>query len=121
MIRVKDYNHVGIVVRELEKCRRFYGEVLGLVTIDRPPFDFPGHWYQVGKSTQLHLMVYAETIPRTMRHVALEVEDFAAARQALEANGIAFVEGPGKRVDGSDYLFCRDPDGNLVEITRHGA
>lgn len=24
-----------------------------------------------------------------------------------------------KRVDGSDYLFCKDPDGNRVEITHH--
>jgi glyoxylase I family protein len=119
MIQVKDYNHVGIVVRNLEKCRWFYGELLGLKTIPRPPFDFPGHWYQVGKGAQMHLMVYAETIPQTMRHTALEVVNFGEAVQALQAQGVQITEGPGKRVDGSDYLFCHDPDGNLVEITRH--
>ncbi len=26
MIRAKEYNHVGMVVRDLEKCKIFYGE-----------------------------------------------------------------------------------------------
>jgi catechol 2,3-dioxygenase-like lactoylglutathione lyase family enzyme len=119
MIRVKEYNHIGIVVRELEKCEWFYGSVLGLETIPRPPFNFPGHWYRVGSHGQLHLMVYEESIPRTMRHIALEVADFEEAVQELRNEKIEISDGPGMRFDGSDYVFCKDPDGNLVEITRH--
>ena len=119
MIRVKGYNHGGVVVRDLEKSEWFYGEVLGLPTIQRPPFDFPGHWYQVGINVQLHLMVYEETISRTMRHIALEVEGFEEAVQDLRTQEIEIVEGPGKRTDDSEYLFCLDPDGNMVELTRH--
>jgi catechol 2,3-dioxygenase-like lactoylglutathione lyase family enzyme len=37
----------------------------------------------------------------------------------LRAKGIEILDGPGKRFDGSDYLFCKDPDGNRVEMTRH--
>jgi len=37
----------------------------------------------------------------------------------LRAKGIEIIDGPGKRTDGSDYLFCKDPDGNRVEITHH--
>ncbi len=119
MIEVREYNHIGIVVRDLERCRWFYGEVLGLKTIPRPPFNFPGHWYQVGPACQLHLMVYEEAISASMRHVAFEVADFDAAVRELGARNIAIVDGPGRHFDGSDYLFCKDPDGNLVEITRH--
>jgi glyoxylase I family protein len=119
MIQVKDYNHVGIVVRDLKKTKWFYSDVLGLQTIERPPFDFPGHWYSVGKGAQLHLMVMEEEIPVTMRHIALEVENFQETVKDLAAKKIEIVEGPGKRFDGSDFLFCRDPDGNLVEITKH--
>ncbi len=53
MIRVKQYNHIGIVVNNLEKCKDFYGVLLGLETIARPPFNFPGHWCQVGSNCQL--------------------------------------------------------------------
>ena len=119
MIKVKEYNHVGIVVRDLERGKWFYGEVLGLQTIPRPPFDFPGHWYQVGPIGQLHLMVYEETIPNSMRHIALEVANFEEAVRELRANRIEIVEGPGNRPDGSDYVFCKAPDGNRVEITLH--
>ena len=119
MIRVKEYSHVGMVVRNLEECMAFYGEALGLKSISRPDFNFPGHWYQVGPSAQLHLMVKDEEIPITMRHIAFEVEDFDGTVQDLKSRGIKIMEGPGKRPDGSDYLFCCDPDGNLVEITYH--
>ncbi len=119
MIQVKEYNHVGIVVRDLEKCKWFYGTLLGLKTTPRPPLDFLGHWYQVGSNCQLHLMVYNETIPQSMRHIALEVADFDEALRELGKEKIEIKEGPAKRFDGSDYLFCKDPDGNLVEITRH--
>jgi glyoxylase I family protein len=119
VIRVKEYNHIGIVVRNLEACKEFYGTLLGLKTIPRPSFNFPGHWYQVGPRCQLHLMVYEETIPKTMRHIALEVENFEETVKELKKNEIELVQGPGKRHDGSDYLFCQDPDGNLVEITHH--
>lgn len=118
MIKIKNYSHTALVVRDLEKCKWFYGEVLGLTPIHRPNFRFPGEWYQVGGS-QLHLMVRDEEIPESMRHLAFETEDFVEAQKVLKQNEIAVVDGPGKREDGSDYLFCRDPDGNLVEITFH--
>jgi catechol 2,3-dioxygenase-like lactoylglutathione lyase family enzyme len=118
-IHVKDYHHAALVVKDLDACIRFYGSVLGLETLERPAFDFPGHWFQVGENTELHLMVMEESIPDTMRHMAIEVEDFSATIKSLEAEGIQITEGPGKRVDGSDYLFCKDPDGNLIEIVKH--
>ncbi len=118
MIQVKEYNHVAIVVGDLEKCKWFYGEVLGLKTISRPPFKSSGHWYQIG-SCQLHLMALEEMVSNTMRHFALEVSDFGRAIDRLREKGIEIIEGPGKRFDGSDYLFCKDPAGNRVEITHH--
>ena len=118
-MRVKDYHHVSVIVKDLEKCKWFYGEVLGLSGLERPDFGFPGLFFQVGTATQLHLMVLEEPVPDTMAHFAIEVADFQQALKTLEANGIKVVDGPGKRVDGSDYLFCKDPDGNLIEIVHH--
>ena len=73
---------------------------------------FPGHWYGVGDTLQLHLMVREEHIPDTQRHIALEVTDFEETMRHLKENSIEIIDGPGKRTDGSDYLFCKDPDGN---------
>ena len=118
-IRIKDYHHTALVSKDLEKCKWFYGHVLGFELLERPDFGFPGLWFQVGPATQLHLMVFEEVIPDTMRHFALETEDFDETIRTLESENIEIVDGPGKREDGSDYLFCKDPDGNLIEITKH--
>ena len=119
MIRVKDYHHMAIVVSDLTNCIRFYSDVLGLETIERPPFNFPGHWFKVGESRQLHLMVMDEKRPETMRHFAIEVEDFQKMIEHLRVYNVNILDGPGKRVDGSDYLFIKDPEGNLIEVTHH--
>ena len=44
-------------------------------------------------------------------HIALQIADVAAAEDALKAGGIAIS---GKR--GSNALFVRDPDGNVIEL-----
>jgi catechol 2,3-dioxygenase-like lactoylglutathione lyase family enzyme len=119
MIRVKDYHHVALAVRDLTNCVRFYSGVLGLETIERPTFNFSGHWFKVGDSRQLHLMVMNEKRPETMRHFAIEVEDFQKMMEHLRLHQVTIVNGAGKRVDGSDYLFIKDPEGNLIEVTHH--
>ena len=119
MIHVTEYNHVGIVIRNLEECMKFYGEVLGLRSIPRPQFNFPGHWYQVGPGAQLHLMVLEETIPMTMRHIALEVEDIDKAQEYLESKGVEVsraqpASGPSMPAE------IRDPDGLSIELVQRG-
>lgn len=118
-IQIKDYHHTALVSKNLDKCKWFYVDVLGFELLDRPDFGFPGLWLQVGPATQLHLQVFEEVIPDTMRHLAFETIDFAETIQTLKSHGVDIIEGPGKRDDGSDFLFCKDPDGNLIEITQH--
>ena len=92
---------------------------VGVADHSQAALQLPGQWYQVGANCQLHLMVYEEDIPYTMRHIALEAANFEEAVQELRANGVDIVDGQGKRRDGSDYLCCKDPDGNRVDITQH--
>jgi glyoxylase I family protein len=49
MIQVETLHHVSISVTDLDQARHFYGDLLGLSEIPRPPFDFPGAWYQLGE------------------------------------------------------------------------
>ena len=84
MIQVKEYNHIGIVVRNLEACKEFYGTLLGLKTITTAALQFPRPLVPGRPRCQLHLMVYDEAIPKTMRHIALEVENFEETVKELK-------------------------------------
>jgi len=60
MFIIEALHHVSIPVADLERAKQFYNEILGLTEITRPPFDFPGAWYQEG-DRQLHLIVHDES------------------------------------------------------------
>ena len=117
-------HHVSLDVRDLERARAFYGELLGLGEIERPDFGFPGVWYQAGP-VQLHLIVVPEEVdvgrpPPTLtplaHHLAFEVEDYDAVKRRLEEAGHV-VFGLGAE---AGQLFVRDPDGNTLEFIRPG-
>ena len=116
MIRLKRCNHIGLVVRDLEKSKWFYGELFGAKTVPRLPSPTPGHWFDLGEGFLLHLMVFDEPIPDTMGHFSLEVENFEEMYEVLKKNGVKIKQAPERRPDDSFYLFCCDPDGNMVEV-----
>lgn len=116
-------HHVAVVVSDLERAKRFYGEVLGLEELpDRPAFPFPGAWYAIG-GNQLHLIVHsgAKTVRGTTAidsrdgHFAVRVRDAADVRAKLEAAGWEYDDRP-QSVTGWHQLFVTDPDGNIVEF-----
>src|SRR5262245_6569721 len=55
-IQVKSIDHVTLVVKDLERSRKFYVEALGMREVPRPAFSFAGSWFQAGK-TQIHLIL----------------------------------------------------------------
>jgi catechol-2,3-dioxygenase len=55
MIPFERIHHVSIAVRNLERARAFYGGVLKLPEMERPPFQSKGIWYAIGDQ-QLHLI-----------------------------------------------------------------
>jgi len=120
MIQVKGYHHVAILIKDLKRSKSFYEGILNLIPIPRPDFGFSGEWYRIGPHHQLHLMEVDGPINH-QQHFAIEVADIRETHEILKSNRVRIVEPPGKRPhDGSDYMFCLDPDGNLIEITHHG-
>jgi catechol 2,3-dioxygenase-like lactoylglutathione lyase family enzyme/uncharacterized protein YunC (DUF1805 family) len=126
-LRVKTLDHVTIVVKELERSRRFYVDVLGMREVRRPAFSFAGLWFQAG-TTQIHLIrefsgsgpagnLLAEDL-RTSRthHFAFEVEDAEAAALWLKKCQLPILDGPKPRPDGIMQVFVTDPDGHVVEL-----
>lgn len=117
------YLHAGVTVGDLERARRFYGELLGLKEILRPDFGFPGAWYAVG-DLQLHLMVPPEEQPAgdsptgfagRVRHLALGVTGWEALVARLRAEGVP-VRNSAPAPGYPRRVFVKDPDGNVLEL-----
>jgi catechol 2,3-dioxygenase-like lactoylglutathione lyase family enzyme len=123
MIPLVRLHHVSFAIGDLAASKRFFGEVLGLPEIERPSFNFSGAWYALG-DRQLHLIVQdgagrdgAARISRS-DHMALEVSDLDVVKKRLRDAAIEFGEGSNQAL-GMDQIFCRDPDGHVIEFVRY--
>jgi catechol 2,3-dioxygenase-like lactoylglutathione lyase family enzyme len=126
-IQVKSLDHVTIVVKDLDRSRRFYVDGLGMRETPRPTFQFPGLWFQAG-ATQIHLILeHAGTPPagnplpeqfRTSRshHFAFLVDNAQATYLRAQELGMKIVSPPKPRPDGFVQVFLNDPDGHVVEL-----
>jgi len=124
--------HVGLVVSDLDRSRRFYADALGLEEVPRPSnFAFDGAWFRFG-GTEIHLLSDAHATggagqpdpgkgaERGMtHHLAFEVDDLDGACARLTENGVSLAGGPMPRGDGYVQVFFRDPDGHVLEFFQH--
>ena len=117
---VKSLDHYSLIVANTSKALEFYEGILGLeVDESRPDIGYPGAWLQVG-SSQIHLLEVPDPYASINRpehggrdnHVALQVSDLDEIIHRLQAAGIAYS----KSKSGRMALFCRDFDGNAVEL-----
>ena len=112
-------NHASLIVANLDVSMVFYCDVLGLQQVDRPDLGFPGAWFQLGDQ-QIHLLELENPDPITGRpehggrdrHVALNALSLSPVQDTLNKAGIVYTMSK----SGRRALFCRDPDGNAIEI-----
>ena len=131
------YNHIGQVVTDLERSKRFYQEVFGFrlwyeiqphdkatakLCCLTPPLGVTASYLTLD-ALVLELIHYAEPgvtaayTPRTMNepgltHLSMSVEEVRpTAERAVEFGGQIVEES-----DVGAALFVRDPDGQLIEI-----
>lgn len=122
-MKVKNINHIALIVDDLEKCRDFYTNVLKLEELPAFKFDYPVQFYKVNDHQQLHLTEWKDT-PSFRGHLCVEVDDFTEAFKRFKELGIIDTEPWGKvrkLKGGAMQMFIRDPAGNLIEISHPDA
>ena len=120
MVDIRAIHHVSLLVSDTGRALTFYRDLLGLeVDGSRPEMDYPGAWLRMDNA-QIHLLELPDVLRGTERqehggrdrHVALSVTDMDALVIVLEAAGVVYtLSRSGRRA-----LFCRDPDGNAIEL-----
>jgi len=113
-------HHVNVTVPpELEEAtKHFYGAVLGLKQVPKPPTSRQsGAWYQIGPN-QLHLSVDKEEQgPLSSRHICFAVADLSAAEASFRHAGVEIIPDP-RPVESVPRFYVRDPGGNMLEIAQ---
>lgn len=125
MFALQGIDHVALAVRDVRRSAAWYQEVLGLERLYEEAWgDCPAVVGTGGTAIALFPVHGDQPKDRpgrdtlTMRHLAFRVNaaNFARARQALDARGIA-VEFQDHGIAHSIYFH--DPDGHELEITTY--
>jgi catechol 2,3-dioxygenase-like lactoylglutathione lyase family enzyme len=119
-------NHYTIKVRDLERTKDFYQDIVGLKVGERPPLPFPGYWLYCGDVPTVHLIGYRAEDPvitdgpsypaptGRLDHIAFSCNGLKEMRANLQARDIRFDERVLPRMN-MTQLFYLDPDGISVE------
>jgi len=119
---ILELNHINIETDDVDRSAKFYHEVLGLESRERPEFDRPGHWMYLGDQPIVHIIAplpenkhLTGSKDAAFSHFALRIKNYEAMRTHLEDQGVPYTE---INIPGSDrrQLFIDDPDGVLVEL-----
>jgi catechol 2,3-dioxygenase-like lactoylglutathione lyase family enzyme len=108
---------VAIAADGAEEARSFYGGLLGLEERDVPPKLDPAEllWFGVGGDLELHLLRNGDEPPPSA-HFCLAVDaGLPELRARVEAAGVETRDAT--EIVGRPRFFCRDPFGNVVELT----
>jgi len=112
-------DHVQLAIPEggEDAMRAFFIGLLGFREVPKPDNLSPsGLWLESGP-VSLHIGVDLDFRPATKAHPAFLVDDLAALRERLEAEG--FPARDDKPVEGYERFFTADPFGNRIELMQH--
>ena len=132
-LKVEALDHLVVHVSDVEASAAWYGRVLGMTREDIPSVaDKPPRTEMIFGQQKINLRPIAtgKEVWFTADHEAAGSDDlcFLTASkpdevvQHLEAEGVAIIAGPDHRRGARGTLmsvYCRDPDGSLIEIASY--
>lgn len=101
-------------------ARRFYGELLGFIELEKPPLLAArgGCWFRIG-AHELHVGVVSEFVPAMKAHPGILLSSAGALRELarrLESAGVTVEWADPAEIAGRDRFFVHDPWGNRLEL-----
>jgi catechol 2,3-dioxygenase-like lactoylglutathione lyase family enzyme len=116
-VRITGFDHVQVAAPAgcEVAARAFYGDLLGLAELPKPPVLAArgGCWFQAG-TQELHVGVEAEFAPARKAHPGFVVDDLEALREQLRAAGQEPRDDD--TIPGTSRFYAEDPFGNRLEF-----
>jgi len=124
--------HTGLRTADLDASVRFYTEVLGMVSVTRPPVEFPGAWLaqaQAGAEATIHLYAdhaaqeadgSVQTGSGAIDHLSNVCGGYSAFRAQFERFALPYREHLMPRTP-LWRLFVYDLNSVQLELTFHSA
>ena len=143
-MRARSFSHTGITVSDFNRAVKFWWEVFGcpLVGVADTPedrvrgffgVDVPGAtcrigWIRIPGGAVIEIFHFTPHQPPDsivwsrigQTHICLNVRGIRKWHDYLVARGVEIVGPPMQAPRGHWLFFCRDFDGNLIEITDLG-
>jgi len=124
-MRVTGLDHLVLTVADIEATCDFYEKILGMTREafagGRTALKFRRQKFNLHPAG--NEFEPKAVLPRPgSEDFCLIVDDVAAAEVRLRENGIEIIEGPCPKTGATVPLlsiYCRDPDGNLVELSEY--
>lgn len=125
-LQLQAVHHVALIASDYARSKYFYVELLGLKVVAEHYRAARDSWkldLALPDGTQLELFSFPAPPARPsrpeacgLRHLCFAVVDVAAAKQALEAQGVVVEDIRVDEYTGKRFSFFADPDGLPLEL-----
>ena len=139
-MRARSFSHTGLTVSSFNRAVQFYWEVFGCPLVgvaDTPPervgsffgVDAPLPsckigWIRVPGGAVLEIFAFEPQLPGTpvpwnrvgLTHISFNVRNLWKWYAYLASKGVECVSEPERSPRGHSFFFCKDFDGNLIEL-----
>lgn len=121
---VKRIEHVGIMVKDIEKSIRFYQDVVGFGLIKKmghpnPDITLAFLGFQESQETIVELIEgYNSNLPTEgkVHHICFKVDNLDEEIERLKSRHVTFLSEESYMPDGSRYIFFAGIDGEWIEF-----